>query len=87
MSRSRLRKQIRDFVRARKNKKCADCKIHYPPKEMSYDHVSGKKLFNLGGSLLNRTKEEVVAEIAKCDVVCISCHRAREALRIEAITG
>ena len=45
---------------------------------MTYDHVRGKKLFNLGGSLLGLTEQIVRAEIAKCDVVCVWCHRERE---------
>lgn len=49
---------------------------------MSYDHVRGQKLFTLGKSLRGRTFVDVVAEISKCQVVCLRCHRRREAARI-----
>jgi len=53
---------------------------------MSYDHVRGVKLFNLGGSVLNQTFETIIAEIKKCDVVCLTCHKTREKKRITQLS-
>ena len=80
MSPSRLRKLLRTLVRQHKDKKCADCGKRYPPEIMSYDHLRDKR-FNLGGSLRGYTKEDVLYEISKCQVVCLECHREREIKR------
>lgn len=55
---------------------CMDCGGIYPPYVMDFDHVRGKKLFQVAGSL-HRSRERVLAEVAKCDVVCSNCHRMR----------
>lgn len=84
MSASKLRKQLRKLVKACKDKPCMDCGLQYPEDQMSYDHVRGIKFFNLGGSLAHRSEDEVRREIHKCEVVCIWCHRLREAQRHRA---
>jgi hypothetical protein len=57
---------------------CVDCGETFPPECMDFDHIPerGPKLFNIScaGS---RRPENVLAEIAKCDVVCSNCHRTR----------
>lgn len=62
---------------------CSDCGIKFEITEvMDFDHVRGEKLFNIssrrnsGISVL-----KLLAEIAKCDVVCSNCHRIRTFLR------
>jgi hypothetical protein len=56
---------------------CADCGVSYDKCVMDFDHREGEvKLFNLGGQV-NRALDLLVAEIAKCDVVCANCHRLR----------
>jgi hypothetical protein len=62
-----------------KSKPCADCGVQYPPYVMDFDHKGDKK-FNLGGAL-SRSLDSLIAEIAKCDVVCSNCHRERTAVR------
>jgi len=46
---------------------------------MDFDHVRGKKLFELSvTAILNaRSMEAIEAEAAKCDIVCSNCHRIR----------
>ncbi|MDQ3748589.1 MAG: hypothetical protein M3367_06190 [Acidobacteriota bacterium] len=58
-----------------KNRPCADCEKTYPPYVMDFDHTENK-LFTIGAGLHNYHKK-VIAEIAKCDVVCANCHRER----------
>ncbi len=43
---------------------------------MDFDHVRGKKLFNIANGRY-RTWKSVIIEIAKCDLVCANCHRIR----------
>jgi hypothetical protein len=57
---------------------CLDCGGTFPPCAMDWDHVRGEKKFNLGsrrGFLGSR--EILLAEIEKCDLVCANCHRVR----------
>lgn len=46
---------------------------------MEFDHVPerGPKLFNVGGSRSGVSHIKMLAELAKCDVVCPNCHRRR----------
>lgn len=55
---------------------CLDCKQCFPPYVMDFDHVRGKKLFQIAGHLHYQWKR-VKAGIKKCDVVCSNCHRFR----------
>lgn len=45
---------------------------------MDFDHVRGKKSFNIGGGKMGTPSFEAIeVEIAKCDLVCANCHRIR----------
>ncbi len=54
---------------------CADCG-ETDPIVLEFDH-RGEKLFNIGEALSYRNWASILAEIAKCDVVCANCHRRR----------
>lgn len=54
---------------------CADCGIQYQPWQMQFDHVRGEKLFGI--SDFRASEAAVIAEVAKCDVVCANCHADR----------
>ena len=64
-------------LRAIKSQPCADCGISYPPYVMDFDHVRGKKEFNIGENALFLAWSRVETEIAKCDIICSNCHRER----------
>lgn len=66
----------RDFVNKSKDIPCADCGKKYPLYCMDFDHVRGEKEFQLSSSS-SRSYQKIIAEIAKCDVVCAVCHRIR----------
>lgn len=78
---ARLAKQkrsIRQFINSLKDIPCMDCNQKYPPYAMDFDHRPGtRKQFNIstGGPGVSRTI--LLAEIAKCDIVCSNCHRIR----------
>jgi hypothetical protein len=71
----RSRKMI-EFLRDYKVKKgCADCGYNEHHAGLEFDHVYGKvqnvsKMGRYG-------KERVMEEVAKCDVVCGTCHNIR----------
>lgn len=60
---------------------CTDCGNSYPPYVMDFDHVDDNKLNNVSSLKSFGNFKTLVAEIAKCEVVCSNCHRARTYLR------
>lgn len=70
----RARAHAKAVVRAAKDKPCRDCGKRYPHWAMHLHHVRGRKLFAVANGTL-RPMAELLAEIAKCDVLCGGCHR------------
>jgi hypothetical protein len=58
---------------------CADCGIDYPPYVKEWDHLPGaeKALVVADTRRAAFSKERILAEIAKCELVCANCHRER----------
>lgn len=80
------KKAIRDLIVKEKSKPCADCKVEYPFYVMEFDHAQGKKILNLASAHLRRGRLSVLKEIAKCDIVCSNCHKARTWKRYHKIS-
>ena len=71
----------KELINSAKKKPCADCGKRFPSVCMDFDHRPGcGKSMNLS-QMGNARLELIVAEIAKCDVVCSNCHRIRTAKR------
>jgi hypothetical protein len=58
---------------------CVDCGED-DPLVLEFDHL-GEKDFNISKGVRDRGWHKVLAEMAKCDVVCANCHRRRTARR------
>jgi hypothetical protein len=71
------KQRLASLVIEAKSKPCMDCKITYPWYVMDFDHVRGKKLANVSQLIARCSKQKLLDEIAKCDVVCANCHRER----------
>lgn len=72
------REESRALIRANKDIPCMDCGEEFPSYVMQFDHREpALKLFTIGSSAGAYTREEILAEIAKCDVVCANCHAIR----------
>lgn len=69
------------LIRAAKNQPCMDCGNRFPLCCMDFDH-RGEKEYNIA-SMAHCREEVILAEIAKCDVVCACCHRIRTAKRAQ----
>lgn len=82
-------KQVQIHARARheryeqiallKSKPCADCGLRFEPCCMDFDHRDpATKLLDIS-IMVKRFMpwRKVLEEIAKCDVVCVCCHRLR----------
>lgn len=60
-----------------KNVPCVDCGGKFPHYVMDFDHGDEEKLFKIASDLNNVSWDEILAEIAKCDIICSNCHRIR----------
>ncbi len=81
--RSRVRNAKRNYDDARarfnaiKDGPCMDCGVWYPPYVMQWDHRDpATKEFTIGATA-RKAWGKVVAEVAKCDLVCANCHAIR----------
>ena len=72
------------IVWAAKSVPCADCGRRYPPYVMDFDHVRGSKVGNISHLKVRSTSAALLAEIAKCEVVCANCHRIRSHERLSS---
>ena len=61
----------------KRNVPCADCLKEYEPSCMEYDHLSDKILAVSKMVHENYSLESIKKEIAKCELVCVLCHKAR----------
>ena len=76
------RQVVRKFLsNYKKGKACIDCKIGFPYYILQFDHVRGIKKANLSDYARVATMEELLEEIAKCDLVCGNCHAHRTWMR------
>ena len=60
-----------------KTKPCSDCGIVYHPFVMHFDHRDPSKKFKSISCMRSYSKENILAEIEKCDLVCANCHALR----------
>ena len=75
-SNTKRRVLVRAKIHELKAVPCADCGLRYPPYVMQFDHVRGQKCFNVGEAItLNMAA--LLAEAAKCEIVCSNCHAER----------
>src|SRR5438309_1730959 len=77
--RQRYEAKMRAVILAAKDCPCADCGGKWPAIVMEFDHRVGTvKRFNLGDQYARQHGlKAILAEIAKCDVLCPTCHRVR----------
>jgi formate-dependent nitrite reductase cytochrome c552 subunit len=64
---------------------CLDCHKFFPTYAMEFDHRDPTQKRSGVTRLIGRTStEKLLAEAAKCDIVCANCHRMRTYRRREA---
>jgi hypothetical protein len=70
--------QKREEINNLKRQPCMDCGISYPPYVMQFDHRDPlTKKFSIGEQVYNKSMSLLLAEVAKCDIVCANCHAER----------
>ena len=70
---------LREVVQSSKFFPCVDCYKQFPPVCMDFDHVRGRKKFNISRVPMIGSLNKFLKEIVKCDLVCANCHRIRTA--------
>lgn len=70
------------YVNQLKSEPCMDCGVRYPPYVMDFDHRDPLDKVASVSSLMTKGWAVVLAEIAKCDLVCSNCHRIRTHSRV-----
>ena len=74
----RIYQANKDWYDDLKSGPCTDCGQTFSPCAMEWDHRDpATKEFTIGQTR-TLAKDRVLAEIAKCDLVCANCHRMRE---------
>lgn len=72
------RKQVDDLREFKEGKACTDCGCVYPPYVLDFDHRDPTtKEFNIAMHVRQVSRQRLLDEIAKCDIVCANCHRIR----------
>jgi hypothetical protein len=56
---------------------CGDCGYNKHPVALEFDHLPGHEKVRGLSRMLISGRERLLAEIAKCDVVCANCHAIR----------
>lgn len=74
------------IIEDHKRQPCMDCGGEFPPVAMDFDHVRGVKSAGLSWLATHTVSvERIMAELAKCDLVCANCHRIRTQSRRQAV--
>ena len=69
--------ETRAWMDSLKAEPCTDCGGTFPPVCMDWDHLPGVLKVRSVGLLLTYSRERILAEVAKCELVCANCHRIR----------
>lgn len=75
-----------EFLNKIKDVPCKDCGETFPPYCMDFDHTQGVKEGNIS-EMKSYSIEKILAEVAKCDIVCSNCHRIRTFNRNNQLSG
>lgn len=61
------------------NQPCADCGVRFPHWVLDFDHLPGSDKRGNLATMINEgfSRETILEEIAKCELVCANCHRTR----------
>lgn len=77
--------KFRVWTDSLKKAPCMDCLESFHPAAMDFDHISEGKTASIS-NMWRRSREEVLAELSKTELVCACCHRLRtEARRVQKV--
>lgn len=77
-SNKRNQSKLKVLLNEMKSGPCVDCKQSYPPYVMDFDHLDPKtKVVKVSAMIFEGSRQLLLDEIAKCELVCANCHRIR----------
>jgi hypothetical protein len=79
--RERRREVVRWHRELKESQPCADCGGFFHHAAMSWDHLPGSEKISEVSHLTRFSRKAVLAEIAKCELVCLNCHAVRSYMR------
>jgi hypothetical protein len=86
---SRKKRQgiVREFIRNLKRQPCMDCRNSFISEAMHFDHRPDEIKCYDPSDLVERASSmlSVERELAKCDLVCVGCHRKRNLQRVSKV--
>lgn len=82
-----IKSTYRWMVSLKTGKPCTDCGRVFPPAAMQWDHLPGHKKLADVSSLRDRPRDVILAEVAKCELVCVNCHTIRTVKRAGWVQG
>jgi thioester reductase-like protein len=61
------------------NRRCSNCGHQFRYWSLNFDHRNQKKKFKPVSQMKNSkySKEKIILEIEKCDLICVNCHRIK----------
>jgi len=66
---------------------CVDCGGVFPVYVMHWDHLPGfDKVDEISSMVASRTRQVVIEELKKCELVCANCHVLRTVARAARAT-
>jgi hypothetical protein len=78
-------RKCQELLRRLKSAPCTDCTGSFPYQVMQFDHPNPRnKKANVADVVSTGSVNSLLAEIAKCDLVCSNCHILRTVRQIEA---
>ena len=76
------KRNVREWLKQLKaDRACADCTRTFAPAVMQWDHLPGAAKLGEISRMAGRARAILIAEIAKCELVCANCHAIRTARR------
>ena len=76
---SSIRARNRALINSLKDAPCLDCGNRFPAVCMDFDHRDPSKKTRGVTAMIAQKTTTILAEVAKCDLVCSNCHRIRTA--------
>jgi hypothetical protein len=65
-------------IELKDGKECTDCRRAFPYYVLHWDHITNDKVTNVSKMIMQAcSKEKILKEIAKCELVCANCHAER----------
>lgn len=72
------RKQVTALVtEIKESNPCTDCGQFFLGCQMQFDHIGTDKIKSVSDTIRYNTLPKVLAELAKCELVCANCHALR----------